>query len=135
MIMPQLPRFGKIGNSKNTIRQRRLHQSHPHFSILNHNSSIKIICVKKFVIERNFPGAANMTTEEIQSLSKASNDVIEKLDKPYTWVQSYITGDKMYCIHIAESEDVIREHAKLGRFPINTISEIKIIIDPSSANW
>jgi hypothetical protein len=91
--------------------------------------------VKKFVIERNFPGAANMTTEEIQSLSEASNDVIEKLDKPYTWVQSYITGDKMYCIHIAESEDVIREHAKLGGFPINTISEIKIIIDPSSANW
>lgn len=91
--------------------------------------------MKKFVIERNFPGAANMTTEEIQSLSEASNDVIEKLDKPYTWVQSYITGDKMYCIHIAESEAVIREHAKLGRFPINTISEIKIIIDPSSANW
>ena len=91
--------------------------------------------MKKFVIERNFPGAANMTTEEIQSLSEASNDVIEKLDKPYTWVQSYITGDKMYCIHIAESEDVIREHAKLGRFPINTISEIKIIVDPSSANW
>ena len=91
--------------------------------------------MKKFVIERNFPGAANMTTEEIQSLSEASNDVIEKLDKPYTWVQSYITGDKIYCIHIAESEDVIREHAKLGRFPINTISEIKIIVDPSSANW
>jgi len=90
--------------------------------------------VKKFVIERNFPGAANMTAEEIQTLSKASNDVIENLDKPYTWVQSYITGDKMYCIHIAESEEVIREHAKLGRFPINTISEIKIIIDPSSAN-
>ena len=91
--------------------------------------------MKKFVIERNFPGAANMTAEELQTLSKATNDVIEKLDKPYTWVQSYITGDKMYCIHIAESEDVIREHAKLGRFPINTISEIKIIIDPSSANW
>jgi len=91
--------------------------------------------VKKFVIERNFPGAANMTAEELQTLSKATNDVIEKLDKPYTWVQSYITGDKIYCIHIAESEDVIREHAKLGRFPINTISEIKIIVDPSSANW
>ena len=135
MIKPQLQRFCKIGNSKNTIGQRFLHQSHPHFSILNHNSLIKIICVKKFVIERNFPGAANMTAEELQTLSKATNDVIEKLDKPYTWVQSYITGDKIYCIHIAESEDVIREHAKLGRFPINTISEIKIIVDPSSANW
>ena len=75
-----------------------------------------------------------MTAEELQSLSKASNYVIEKLDKPYTWVQSYITGDKIYCIHIAESEDVIREHAKLGKFPINTISEVKTIIDPSTAN-
>ena len=74
-----------------------------------------------------------MTAEELQSLSKASNDVIEKLVKPYTWVQSYITGDKIYCIHIAESEDVIREHAKLGKFPINTISEVRTIIDPSSA--
>ena len=91
--------------------------------------------MKKFVVERNFPGIANMTAEEIQSLSKASNAVIEKLDKPYTWVQSYITDDKMYCIHIAESVDVIREHAKLGRFPINTISEVKIIIDPSNADY
>jgi hypothetical protein len=89
--------------------------------------------MKKFVIERNFPGVENMTAEEIQSLSKASNAIIEKLDKPYTWVQSYVTGDKMYCIHIAESVDVIREHARLGRFPINTISEVKLIIDPASA--
>ena len=90
--------------------------------------------MKKFVIERNFPGAANMTAEELQSLSRTSNDVIEKLDKPYTWVQSYITGDKIFCVHIAESEDVIREHAKIGKFPINTISEVKTIIDPSSAD-
>jgi hypothetical protein len=73
--------------------------------------------MKKFVIERNFPGAGNMTAEELQSLSKASNDVIEKLGKPYTWVQSYITGDKIFCVHIAESEDVIRDHAKLASSP------------------
>jgi hypothetical protein len=90
--------------------------------------------MKKFVIERNFPGAANMTAEELKALSKASNDVIEKLDTPYTWVQSYIAGDKIYCVHIAESEDAIREHAKLGKFPINTISEVKTVIDPSSGN-
>jgi len=90
--------------------------------------------MKKFVIERNFPGAGNMTAEELQSLSKASNDVIEKLGKPYTWVQSYITGDKIFCVHIAESEDVIRDHAKLGKFPINTISQVRTIIDPSSAD-
>lgn len=90
--------------------------------------------MKKFVVERNFPGAGNMTAEELQSLSKASNDAIEKLDKPYTWVQSYITGDKIFCVHIAESEDSICEHAKIGKFPINTISEVKTIIDPSSAD-
>ncbi|HJS55888.1 MAG TPA: nickel-binding protein, partial [Chitinophagaceae bacterium] len=61
-------------------------------------------------------------------------DVIENMDKPYTWVQSYITGDKIYCVHIAESENEIREHARLGKFPINTISEVKTIIDPTSGN-
>ncbi len=90
--------------------------------------------MKKFVVERNFPGAGNMTAEELQFLSKASNDVIEKLGKPYSWVQSYITGDKIFCVHIAESEDAILEHAKIGKFPINTISEVKTIIDPSSAD-
>jgi len=90
--------------------------------------------MKKFVVERNFPGASNMSAEELQALSKASNDVIGKLGKPYTWVQSYIAGDKIYCVHIAESEEVIREHAKLGKFPINTISEVKTIIDPTSGN-
>ena len=90
--------------------------------------------MKKFVVERNFPGASNMSPDELQTLSKASNDVIEKLGKPYTWIQSYITSDKIYCIHIAESEELIREHAKLGKFPINTISEVKTIIDPASGN-
>lgn len=88
--------------------------------------------MKKFVVERNFPGAANLTPEEIQNISKTSNDVIEKMCKPYTWVQSYITEDKIYCIHIAESEKEIREHAKLGNFPVNSVSEIKTIIDPSN---
>jgi len=54
--------------------------------------------------------------------------------KPYHWIQSFITGDKIYCVHIAESEEVIREHAKLGKFPINTVAEVKAIIDPVSSN-
>jgi hypothetical protein len=89
--------------------------------------------MKKFVVERNFPGAANMSAKELQALSKASNHVIDNMEKPYTWVQSYIAGDKIYCVHIADSEDAIREHARLGKFPINTVSEVKTIIDPSSA--
>lgn len=75
-----------------------------------------------------------MSREELQSISKASNEAIEKLDKPYTWVQSFIAGDKIYCVHIAESEKEIREHAKLGKFPVNTVSEVTTIIDPTSGN-
>lgn len=90
--------------------------------------------MKKFVVERNLPGAGNLSPEELQALSKTSCDVIGQLGKPYHWIQSFITGDKIYCIHIAENEEVIREHARLGKFPINTIAEIKAIIDPLTSN-
>jgi hypothetical protein len=90
--------------------------------------------MKKFVVERNLPGAGNLSPEELQAIAQTSCEVIGQLNKPYHWVQSYITGDKIYCIHIAESEAVIREHAKLGKFPINTVSEIKTIIDPLTSN-
>jgi hypothetical protein len=90
--------------------------------------------MKKFVVERNLPGAGNLSPEEIQALSQTSNEVISKLGKPYHWIQSFLTEDKIYCIHIAESEEVVREHARLGKFPIHTISEVKAIIDPLSAN-
>jgi hypothetical protein len=90
--------------------------------------------MKKFVVERNLPGAANMTPEELRTLSKTSNEAVARIGKAYSWVQSYITEDKIYCVHIAESEKDVREHARYGRFPINTISEVKIIIDPTTAN-
>lgn len=90
--------------------------------------------MKKFVIERNFPGAAELTAEELQAISKKSCDVAENLGKPYTWVQSFVAGDKIYCVHIAESEEVIREHSKIAKFPINTVSEVKTIIDPTTSS-
>jgi hypothetical protein len=89
--------------------------------------------MKKFVIERNFPGASDLTVKELQSISKISCEAIEKLGKPYHWVQSFVCNDKIYCIHIAEDEEVLREHARLGNFPVNTISEVKAIIDPTTA--
>jgi len=89
--------------------------------------------MKKFVIERNFPGAADLTSKELQTISQISCEAIEKIDKPYHWVQSYVCADKIYCVHIAENEEVLREHARLGKFPINTISEVKTIIDPTTA--
>ena len=90
--------------------------------------------MKKFVIERNLPGAGNLSSAELHDIAGTSCNAIGQLDKPYHWIQSYITGDKIYCVHIAESEEVIREHARLGKFPINTVSEVKAIIDPVTAS-
>ena len=90
--------------------------------------------MKKFVVERNLPGAGNLTPEELQAISQTSCEVISRLGKPYHWIQSFITEDKIYCIHIAENESVVREHATLGKFPVHTISEVKSIIDPLSSN-
>jgi len=90
--------------------------------------------MKKFVIERNLPGAGNLSPEELQAISETSCNAVNELGKPYHWIQSFITGDKIYCVHVAESEDIVREHARLGNFPINTISEVKTIIDPVTGN-
>ena len=89
--------------------------------------------MKKYIIEREIPGAGNMTAEELQAISKISNSVISVLGKPYRWVESYVTNDKIYCIHEAESEDVIREHASCASIPANKIEEVKVIINPSTA--
>jgi len=89
--------------------------------------------MKKFIIERKLPGAGNMTNEELIAISKTSVTVITVLGKPYKWIQSFVTEDKLYCIHEAEDENAIREHAKCGNFPVNKIEEIKAIIDPTTA--
>jgi hypothetical protein len=89
--------------------------------------------MKKFIIERTMPGAGSMTTEELQDISKISVAVISILGKPYTWIQSFDTEDKIYCIHAAENEEDILEHARCGSFPVNKIEEIKAVIDPSTA--
>jgi hypothetical protein len=98
-----------------------------------HLSQSKTSVMKKFVIERNFPGAGELSAKELASISKLSCDAINQLAKPYQWEQSYVCGDKIYCIHLAENEEVLREHARIGKFPINTISEVITIIDPSTA--
>ena len=90
--------------------------------------------MKKFIVERKLPGAGNMTVEELQAISKTSNAVITILGKPYKWIQSFVTEDKIYCIHEAESEDAIREHAKCGNFPVHKIEEIKAVFDPTTAD-
>jgi len=86
--------------------------------------------MKKFVVERNLPGAGNLSPEELRAISQTSCEVISQMGVPYHWIQSFVTEDKIYCIHIAGSEEVVREHARRGRLPINTIAEVRAIIDP-----
>jgi len=87
----------------------------------------------KYVTEREIPGVGSLTAMELQGVSQTSCNVLRKLGPEIQWVHSYVTGDKIYCIYIAPSEDLIREHAKQGGFPVNRISEIKTIIDPTTA--
>jgi len=90
--------------------------------------------MKRFVIERNLPGAENLSTEELQEISQAWCEASNKLGKADIWVQSFIGRDKIYCLHFADDEEIIREHARIAKFPCNIISEIKIMIDPATSN-
>lgn len=87
----------------------------------------------KFVIERNISGAGNLSRSELTAISQKSCDVLRIMGPEIQWVQSYVTGDKIYCIYIAPSEDHIREHAAKGGFPANVIAQVKSIIDPTTA--
>ena len=87
----------------------------------------------KYVIEREIPGAGNLSAEHLHAISQKSCDVLNKLGPQIQWVESYVTGDKVYCIYISPNEELIREHARQGGFPANRISEIKTVIDPTTA--
>src|ERR1700704_2153503 len=87
----------------------------------------------KFLIEREIPGAGSLSPRELQGISQASCSVLKKLGPQIQWVQSYVTGDKIYCVYIAPNEEMIREHASQGGFPANRVSEIKSVIDPTTA--
>ena len=87
----------------------------------------------KYLIEREIPGAGNLTAEELQGVSQKSCGVLQQMGPQIQWVQSYVTGDKVYCVYIAPNEEMIREHATQGGFPANRISEIRAIIDPATA--
>jgi len=87
----------------------------------------------KYVIERDIPGVGNSTADALHAVSQTSCSVLKDLGPQIQWVQSYVTNDKIYCIYIAPDEGLIREHAERGGFPANRISEIRTIIDPTTA--
>ena len=86
----------------------------------------------KFVIEREIANAGDLTELEIQSILSTSRAAILGLGAPILWIHSYVTGDKIYCVYIAPSEDLIREHARLGGLPANRVSRVRAIIDPTT---
>jgi hypothetical protein len=89
--------------------------------------------VPKFLIEREIPGAGDLTAEELQGISQKSCGVLREMGPQIQWVESYVTGDKVYCVYIAPDEAAVREHAARGGFPANRVSEIKRMIDPTTA--
>ena len=87
----------------------------------------------KYLIERELPGAGNLSPQDLQAVAQKSCSVLQNLGPQIQWVESYVTADKIYCVYIAPSEDMIRSHAQQGGFPANRISEIKTVIDPTTA--
>ena len=87
----------------------------------------------KFVIERAIPGLGALKPAELQSISQKSCGVLQELGPDVQWVHSYVTGDKMYCIYRAANEELVREHARRGGFPANSVAQITTVIDPTTA--
>lgn len=87
----------------------------------------------KFIIERNIPGANTLSPQELQEISVRSNAVVAGLGEPYTWVTSYVAGDKIYCVHEAKSAEAIYKHAREGGFPADSVTEVAAIIGPTTA--
>ena len=87
----------------------------------------------KYLIEREIPGAGQLTPEQLQGVSQKSCSVLKNLGPQIQWVHSYVTNDKIYCVYIAPDEEMVREHARHGGFPANRVSEIKTVIDPTTA--
>ena len=87
----------------------------------------------RFVIEREIPGAGKLSPQELRAISQKSCSVLDQLGPKIQWVQSFVTGDKIYCVYIAPDEEMVREHARQGGFPANAVSEVKTVIDPTTA--
>jgi hypothetical protein len=87
----------------------------------------------KFVIEREIPGAGNLSPKELRAISQKSCGVLGKMGPQIQWLQSHVTGDKVYCVYIAPDEKMVREHARQGGFPADRVPEIRTIIDPTTA--
>jgi len=87
----------------------------------------------KYVIERDIPGIGKLSPQEIQAISKKSNAVVSEVGRKLQWVESFVTDDKLYCVYISPDEQAIRDHASHGGFPANRISQVRRMMDPTTA--
>jgi hypothetical protein len=87
----------------------------------------------KFIIERDIPGAGQLSVPDLTAIAQRSCSVIRNLGPSIQWVESYVTDNKVYCVYIAESQDLVYEHAKQGGFPANSVAQVRTIIDPTTA--
>jgi hypothetical protein len=87
----------------------------------------------KYIIERDLPGAGKLSPQELHAISQKSCGVLNRMGPQIQWRESYVTADKIYCVYIAPNEEMVREHARQGGFPANRVSEIKTMIDPTTA--
>lgn len=89
----------------------------------------------QFVIERNIPGAGKLSAADLQGVARKSCDVLRELGSSIEWEHSYVTGDKIYCVYRADSEELVREHARRGGFPADAVNEVATIISPETAAY
>ncbi|GAB3234633.1 DUF4242 domain-containing protein [Algoriphagus aestuariicola] len=87
----------------------------------------------KYVIEREIPGAGSLSPADLKGISQTSCGVLSKMGPQIQWLQSYVSGNKIYCVYIAPNEQMVRDHAAQGGFPANLVSEVHAIIDPTTA--
>ncbi|HET9058165.1 MAG TPA: DUF4242 domain-containing protein [Chitinophagaceae bacterium] len=87
----------------------------------------------KFVIERELPGAGKLSKEQLHAISQTSCNVLNELGPKIQWLQSFVTDDRIYCVYIASDETTVRKHAEMGGFPANRISQVRAVIDPTTA--
>ena len=89
--------------------------------------------MKRYVIEREIPGVGGLTAPQLKGTAAKSNEALAKLDGKAQWIQSFVTGDKTFCVYLAEDEAAVREHARISGFPANKVTEVAAVIDPTTA--
>ncbi|MBX9894541.1 MULTISPECIES: DUF4242 domain-containing protein [Nitrosomonas] len=87
----------------------------------------------KYIIEREIPGAGSLTQQELKAISQKSCGILNSMGPRIQWLESYVTDDKVYCVYIAPDEATVRAHAEQGEFPANRISQVRSVIDPTTA--